>query len=1230
MIKLGLTFSGGGGKGAYEIGVWKALKEFGIDQYVKAISGTSVGALNAALFIGGNYERAESTWMSISQDSILVPNTKGIVDYISSMSIPYAKPSALWLQKALTSYVGTGVFSQKGLEKLIRDNVDLSAITSSKIPIHSCAVNIAAARAEYIKLNDQSEADIVQYLLASAAIPFVFDKVEVQSKSYYDGGLPIIGDNSPIGPVIAAGCDMVIAVLLDQGTSIYANEQKYPNAKLWTIVPHDDQGGIIGGTLDFNPDHARLRITQGYEDTREQLQRLYEFLLTENKFVKSAEELGQLDRDFTQSIGTNKLLREALSNHVDKVRQHQGSLEYLLSSGGTETHYLGTGIGEVATIPMDKSVQEEIQNCLNASEKKVLSTNLDTTIEAIKDNSEAISALAVEGIAALSPVPGRVNYIMDQGLLKSIWNSIRGKNSKILAENQNSLYKAIHTNQELIKKLSEKNLLTMDILILYGNNFKYLQDQINQLNLNTSAVAESLQMLQQTVGLIFHELTRKFHNIDDRFKYLENRVEVVEWKVSLNGQRVNGTLLRNLPLSEKVGRVVSQLATFARSNSHSEYYVLLEAALADLDVDDTQGINPIDFCFELQNNTGYNQDFMRDTALIEPLSQLPEAAWQYFTLLRGVEWAMQNSRMGQEDFTHLLPKHIDVSRSLRINAVDFAVELFHSVNSVHKMKGKDAKAQLLDILEECKTIDTKTDSNHPFAETINELISTINHYTVKIPIIGPFSAGKSTLVNRYLQIDTLPTSQGPATALATEIQYAESEKVIIEYLDGTTEEIAPIVMADLKKKASEIAYIRLFLNHPKLRLMQGVILVDMPGLDSSYEDHNKAILNYVNRGDFFIVMLNGNIQMEHSVAKAINEITQNKKPYCILLSRGANIPPKKQLEIKETLSTSQPASTKIDFVELGNTKLDMHAFEEVIQYVKQNRQRIIVDHFKGSLSILLDRMSLHFEGLRKAHDYTLIEINQEIQSLEQEIEKVNCEIDKQIDRMRKELSSAGVENISDAVKNMLLNNLDTLVNSSSQGGHLGALISDLVRPVVSQELSSQQEKYIQKFKHNISSSMNSEAVPNMDGVTVNQSSSSPYSSAATTAMGSLAGFTVGRIILGPVVGLITAVVGVFVRRKAQKKAREEEIRMQIKGQVIPQALDQLREHLRSIINKWMDAFEKAMRKDIDEQVQLKLKTLEEVRKKRESREDSSAEDQKRMVVAEQETEQLIIKLNNMI
>ena len=88
--KLGLVFSGGGAKGAYQIGVWKALKELGIDKQVKAISGTSVGALNAALFCQGNYEAAEELWLGLTKSKILTPNARIFLKHIdAAISVSY-------------------------------------------------------------------------------------------------------------------------------------------------------------------------------------------------------------------------------------------------------------------------------------------------------------------------------------------------------------------------------------------------------------------------------------------------------------------------------------------------------------------------------------------------------------------------------------------------------------------------------------------------------------------------------------------------------------------------------------------------------------------------------------------------------------------------------------------------------------------------------------------------------------------------------------------------------------------------------------------------------------------------------------------------------------------------------------------------------------------------------------------------------------------------------------
>ena len=71
MNAIGLVFAGGGGKGAYQIGVWRAVRELQLEQYIAVVAGTSVGALNAALFLKGDLALAEQLWGSLSTAELL-------------------------------------------------------------------------------------------------------------------------------------------------------------------------------------------------------------------------------------------------------------------------------------------------------------------------------------------------------------------------------------------------------------------------------------------------------------------------------------------------------------------------------------------------------------------------------------------------------------------------------------------------------------------------------------------------------------------------------------------------------------------------------------------------------------------------------------------------------------------------------------------------------------------------------------------------------------------------------------------------------------------------------------------------------------------------------------------------------------------------------------------------------------------------------------------------------
>ena len=67
--EYGLVLEGGGAKGAYQIGAWRALKEAGVK--IKGVAGTSVGALNGALICMDDYENAKKVWENITYSKIM-------------------------------------------------------------------------------------------------------------------------------------------------------------------------------------------------------------------------------------------------------------------------------------------------------------------------------------------------------------------------------------------------------------------------------------------------------------------------------------------------------------------------------------------------------------------------------------------------------------------------------------------------------------------------------------------------------------------------------------------------------------------------------------------------------------------------------------------------------------------------------------------------------------------------------------------------------------------------------------------------------------------------------------------------------------------------------------------------------------------------------------------------------------------------------------------------------
>lgn len=267
---VGLVLSGGGGKGAYEIGVWRALDEFGVIQNIRAVSGTSVGALNAALFAQGNYTHAEHVWRTISPDAILTLQSMPFyVQLLNCIPVPLRTSYSTELIRRLAGWLGNlmedqGVFSKEGLARLIEGNIDFQRIRRFPGPVFTAAYNLDRMKLEYFDLRAASSPiSMRDRLLASASIPVVFGKTYADGNLYWDGGLPEIGDNLPVKPLYEAGYRDLVVVHL--GRELPVDRSRFPGCRIIEIMPQADLGGI-GGTLNFRADRAMENMNRGYSD----------------------------------------------------------------------------------------------------------------------------------------------------------------------------------------------------------------------------------------------------------------------------------------------------------------------------------------------------------------------------------------------------------------------------------------------------------------------------------------------------------------------------------------------------------------------------------------------------------------------------------------------------------------------------------------------------------------------------------------------------------------------------------------------------------------------------------------------------------------------------------------------------------------------------------------------------------------------------------------------------
>lgn len=322
-MRIGLVLSGGAAKGAYHVGIIKALNEYDIN--IDIYAGASVGALNAVISasapsMGEAHKRLELIWQELVENSPVKVNEKAVFVSIAkalaalsaSYPHPIARKAGATARIALNQFTDEeGFLDDKPIIDKFHEYVDLTqkdkwsdiwvstfegAGYEAVFEFIKNELGIDGKSAKYHELKTLSDEKLFETVMASAALPLLYQTRTIQGKTHYDGG---IRDNTPVKELIGK-CDVCFVSHLSNGSNFNRHDYDSNETQIIEIRPSADfvteEGSLadVQAMMNFSKDKVEYLVKMGYEDTSKVLTELKNKSVLEQKLESEMDEIEAL------------------------------------------------------------------------------------------------------------------------------------------------------------------------------------------------------------------------------------------------------------------------------------------------------------------------------------------------------------------------------------------------------------------------------------------------------------------------------------------------------------------------------------------------------------------------------------------------------------------------------------------------------------------------------------------------------------------------------------------------------------------------------------------------------------------------------------------------------------------------------------------------------------------------------------------------------------------------
>ena len=401
----GLVLEGGGAKGSYHAGAYKAILEEGIE--IGGVTGTSIGALNGAMIAQGDFETILELWSDISYTDIIQGNEMEIERLLNTkMGLEEIK----LLSKKLISVVSDRGFDISPFKDKRNKYIDEDKIRKSPMDFGMVTINLTDRIPVEVFIEDIPEGKLNDLLLASAFVPiFRFEKID--GKIYLDGGFY---DNLPFKLLQKKGYENLILVR----TNAKGIVKRPPTDKGETLIVSPSRD--IGKSYICDREQAKKNIDMGYYDAL----KIFRGLKGKQYYIEAEEEkyylnyLLKLDEEKIEEI-LNELNMEGPANTrrlLEEIVPRLGSIM------GLEKDF--TYEDFVIEILERKAIKLGIEEFKIYSFKELLQAVKDEKLKETKRLEESSKELGVNSLEKIIKKVDVVKYINKEESVLEIANII--------------------------------------------------------------------------------------------------------------------------------------------------------------------------------------------------------------------------------------------------------------------------------------------------------------------------------------------------------------------------------------------------------------------------------------------------------------------------------------------------------------------------------------------------------------------------------------------------------------------------------------------------------------------------------------------------------------------------------------------------------------------------------------------------------------------------------------